>query len=384
MRKFLFLLIVCAITGGVVWRLIINPPLKKSAAPQGKPPVAIECAKATLGNIEDVAEFTGTLAGNKELQILPKISGIVQSVHVDMGDEFKEGQLLVVIDDEEARHAVEEAKAKLAVARASLEECESNLSTSQRELERVKTLRQKNVAAASELDTAEASFAALLSRKKFAEATIQQQEASLRAAETRLSYTKISAPISGYVGKRFVDEGAMVSPSTPIFQLADIRIMKTVIGVVERDYSKITLGLKASLTVDAYPGRTFEGRIARIAPILDSNTRTAETEIEISNQDLVLKPGMFTRVRIHFGTHTNVVLIPSRALVKRDMLQGIFIPEQNYKVARFLEIAPGLANDKLLEASGIEVDRDIIVMGQHLLNDGDKIVLNHAERQEGK
>ncbi len=368
------------IVGGVIWRLFATAGLKSGPKSTGKAVIAVECASSTVGSIDDVAEFTGTLAGKAEVQVSPKISGRVRSVLVDLGDEIEEDQLLALLDDEEARHTVEEANAKLVVARASLEECETNLATAQREFERVKTLRQRKVAAVSELETAEAAVSTLLVRKKLSEANIQQQIAALRAAEARLSYTEITSPISGYVGKRFVDEGAMVSPSTPIVQLADIGFVKTVISVVERDYAKIATGLTASLRVDAYPGRVFEGRVTRIAPILDPDTRTAEAEIEISNLDLVLKPGMFTRVTIHFGIHTGVVLIPSRAIVKRDKGQGVFVQDEDRAIARFVEITIGLSNDDFTEVTGISAGQEVIVMGQHLLNDGDQIALNEKEK----
>lgn len=376
MRKFLFFLILLGLVGGVSWKIYVTANPQSKAMVRGKAPIAVVCEKTKLGDIEDVSEFTGTLAGKAEVLISPKISGRLKSVLVDLGDEAREGQLLAIIDDEEALHAVEEGKAKLAVARASLEECETNLATAQRELERVKTLRQKKVAADSELDAAESAVSALLARKRFSEANIQQQDAALRAAIARLSYTKITAPISGYVGKRFFDEGAMVSPSTSILQLADIRAVKTAIGVVERDYAKITLGLKATLRVDTYPERSFEGKVTRIAPILDINTRTAETEIEVVNEDLLLKPGMFTRVRILFGVHTGVVVIPSRAIVKRAGHQGVFVPSEDFKTARFVKIDLKLSNEEFTEVSGLEAGQTLIVMGQHLLNDGDGIVLN--------
>lgn len=146
--------------------------------------------------------------------------------------------------------------------------------------------------------------------------------------------------------------------------------------LVEKDYAKITPGLKAFLSVDAYPGQTFEGQVARIAPILDPNTRTAETEIEIPNPDLLLKPGMFTRVRIHFGTHTNVVLVASRAIVKRDGKQGVFVPDASYKTAHFKETSLVLSNGDVTEVDGLEADTEVIIMGQHLLSDGDPILLN--------
>jgi len=373
MRRFLFILVLLSIGGGIAWRLYTAAPAK-NMMPLGKPPIAVELDKAIQGDIDDVAEFTGTLAGEAEVLVSPKISGRVEKIRVDLGDEVAAGQSLASLDDVEARNAVEEANAKLAVARASLEECETNLTTAQSELERIRTLREKKVAAPSELENAEANVSTLLARKKVSQATIEQQEAALRAAQARLSYTQITAPIAGFVGKRFLDEGAMVSPSTPIVSLAEMATVKTIISVVERDYAKIKLGLKAMLAVDAYPGKVFEGHVSRIAPVLNADTRTAEVEIEIPNSNLLLKPGMFTRVRIHFGTHRGVALIPLRALVKRESQQGVFIPAEKNTKARFLPIEPGIASADVVEASGIEIGQPVIVMGQHLLNDGDGIV----------
>ena len=378
MRRFIIGVIVLSVAGGVAWRLLRTAASQSGPSFGGRPPIAVECAKATVGDVDDVAEFTGTLAGEAEVLVSPKIAGRVAAVLVNLGDEVTEGQLLATLDDAEAQHAVEEADARLAVARASLEECEANLTTAQRELDRVQTLRERKVAAVSELETAEAAVSALLARKKVSEASIHQQEAALRVAQARLSYTKIVAPIAGFVGKRFFDEGAMVSASTPIVSLADIEPVKTVISVVERDYAKIRVELQALLSVDAYPGEVFEGRVSRIAPVLDADTRTAETEIQVPNPKLLLKPGMFTRVRIHFGTHHGVTLIPIRALVKRDMQQGVFVPNEDETKARFILVEPGISTAELIEITGIEVGQPIIVMGQHLLNDGDSIVLNSA------
>ena len=94
----------------------------------------------------------------------------------------------------------------------------------------------------------------------------------------------------------------------------------------------------------------------------------------------MLKPGMFTRVRIHFGTHRNVTLIPLRALVKRDMEEGVFIPVENNTKAAFVPVKVGLSSEESVEVSGVEPGQQIIVMGQHLLSDGDVIVLNTEDR----
>ncbi len=379
MRKWIVGFLVVILGCLVTWKMIVLASQQGKTAPPGKIPIAVRCTSVTVGNIEDVSEFTGTLAGKSEVLVSPKISGRLKEIFVDMGDEVKKGQLLATLDDEEAQHDVEEAKAKLVVARASLNEYKTTLSTTQREMERIQTLLERKVAAVSELESAQAEFSRTQARKEVADAVIIQQEAVLQAAQTRLTYTKINAPLRSFVGKRFVDVGVMLSTSTPIVSLADISEVKTVIGVVERDYAKIKIGLKALLSVDAYPGKTYEGQVSRIAPILDLDTRTAETEIIVSNEDLSLKPGMFTRVHIHFGVHENVVLVPNEALVKRESHQGVFTPDESKSFARFVELTPGLCDAKFTEVRGIDAHTQVIVMGQHLLNDGDNIVFSDSQ-----
>lgn len=375
MRKIILTTIVMVLAALVSWRLYLLSTQQKQLTIRGKTPIAVLCTDAITGDIEDTAEFTGALVGKAEVLVSPKLAGRVKEILIDLGDAVQADQLLATLDDEEIRHEVDEAKAKISVARASLEEINTSLETAQNELERIKTLRQRKVAAETELETAESEVSKFQGRKRVAEANINQQEAALRASEARLSYTKIHSSIDGFVGKRFVDEGAMLSSATPIVSLADITSVKTVISVVEKDYAKVKIGLTATLKVDAYPDRVFEGRVSRIAPILDPDTRAAEAEIVFDNPDLLLKPGMFARVRIQFGVRQGVTLIPTHAIVKREDGQGVLVPDQAKKTATFIAIEKGISNPEFSEVTGIEPGRPVIVMGQHLLNDGDPITV---------
>jgi RND family efflux transporter MFP subunit len=381
MRKFILVSFVLVVAALVSWKLILFASSKEKSTKRGKTSIAVICENITKGNIEDTAEFTGALAGNMEVSVSPKLPGLVNKIYVDLGDEVEEGQLLATLDDEEIKNEVDEAKAKLLVARAALEEINTSVATAQSELERIKTLRKRKVAAETELETSESEVAKFLGRKRVAEANITQQEAALRAAETRLSYTRINSPIKGFVGKRYVDEGAMMSASTPIVSLANMTLVKTVISVVESDYAKVLIGLKASLKVDAYPDQVFEGQVTRIAPILDPDTRTAETEIEFDNANLLLKPGMFARVLIRYGVRHDVILVPTHAIVKREMQMGVFVPGADNKTTMFIAITKGISNPQLTEINSEQSFEQVIVMGQHLLSDGDSIVISKSKEK---
>lgn len=376
MRHFIFLVLLLSIVSVVGWRLWQTSGSDARAAAKGKAPVAIEYSQAFQGDIEDIVGFDGSLSGKAEVLVSSKISGRVNAIHVDLGDEVTENQPIAELDEVELRHAVEEADARLHLARATLEELEVNLSNAESEMQRIQTLRDRKVASAADMEAGEANYFSLLARKKVADAGIRQQDAVLQAEKVRLSYARILAPITGVVGKRFLDEGTMVSSTTPIVSLADISSIKITISVVERDYAKMRLGLQATLTVDAYPGQVFSGAVSRIAPVLDPDTRSAEVEIVASNDAKLLKPGMFTNVRICFGVHEDVTLIPSRALVKRDQREGVFVPTGDLTIARFIVVKTGLANTENVEVNGIEPGQAIVTMGQHLLTDGDAIVVN--------
>ena len=116
----------------------------------------------------------------------------------------------------------------------------------------------------------------------------------------------------------------MLAANTPIVSIFDIYTLIAAIHVIERDYSKIRPGMKAAVSTDAYSGKTFNGRIVRMAPLLKEKSRQARIEVEILNKELLLKPGMFVRVKIEFAKHENATIVPLDALAKRDERQGVF------------------------------------------------------------
>ena len=108
----------------------------------------------------------------------------------------------------------------------------------------------------------------------------------------------ISSPVDGFIGKRYLDPGAAVSPNAPVASVVDIRTVRMVANVVEKDVKRLNVGMPAQVEVDAFPGEKFVGRVSRIAPVFDPQTRTAEMEIEVPNQSYRLKPGMYARVEL--------------------------------------------------------------------------------------
>ena len=389
MKKAVGIFIVLALIGLLGWQAHRRASTSSQGAKRQRPAiaVAVEVAPVQRATIRDIGRFAGSLLPKSYFVVAPKIAGRLEKLMVNIGDFVKRGQLIAVLDDEEYAQQVEQARAELEVAKATVAEGRSMLDMAQREFERAKALRQKKIASESELDAALAQFKTQDAKHKVALAQVAQQEAALKAAQVRLSYTKIRAwweDGSGprVVGERFVDEGAMLKANDPIVSVLEIQTLTGVIHVIERDYSEVRVGQETLMTTDAFPGKTFTGKIVRVAPLLKEASREARVEIEVPNRDGLLKPGMFIRAQIEFARHQNATVVPSAALAKRNGQQGIFVADTQNRKAHFVPVTVGVVNDQLAEVVKPPLSGYVVTLGQHLLEDGASITVPQAELKD--
>lgn len=382
MKKYFWIAIGLVAAGALGWQIY----QRMSVSDQGfshrrnGAPVAVEVAPVKIGTIRKTGSFTGTLKPFSEFVMAPKIAGRLVKLMVNIGDHVESGQLVAVLDDDEYRQQVIQAKAELEVARANLKERRNALENAKREYERTMALRQKKIASESQLDAAASEYNIQKAKLDVALAQVAQNEAAMKVAQVRLSYTQIQVPENsnnGYrvVGERFVDEGAMLSANKDIVSILDIGTLIAAIHVIERDYSEIKRGLAAVASTDAYPGQTFPGNVVRIAPLLKENSREARVEVEIPNAQLLLKPGMFVRVAIEFDEHDNAVIIPQSALIKRNGVQGVFLADSDTKTATFSEVTVGIVSGDHVEVLAPSISGLVVTLGHHLLEDGGTILL---------
>jgi RND family efflux transporter MFP subunit len=357
-------------------------PLKSTTLAVAIQPVCME-------TIRDHREFTGSISPQSQFIIAPKVAGRLEKLRVNIGQEVKNGDLIVQIDSLEYTQQVEQARAELDVARANVADSQSALDIAQREGERAQELRKQKVASESELDQAEARYRAALAKHAVTLAQVKQREAALKADEVRLSYTQITATWEGdsnstrVVGERFVDEGAMLRANEPIVTILDVRTVIATIYIIERDYPNIQVGQQAVITTDAFPGQTFHGAIVRKAPLLKESSRQARVEIEVDNTDRRLAPGMFVRAEIEFALHENATVVPAAALVRRNGYTGVFLADLTAMKARFVSLTTGIVNGERAEILTPPLTGQVITLGQHLLEDGALIVLPPAPEAPG-
>ena len=253
------------------------------------------------------------------------MSGRVIEIRKRIGDRVSPGELIARIDDAEYQQAVREAEANLKIAEA----CRGRLPQPARPRPRSEGADgiapgQGARLESAELDGAVSDFSAKESRYRLAEAQVEQREASLESSKIRLGYTRLTASRAGYIGERFVDEGALLAPNAAVVSVIEIGSIIVRTTITERDYRLISPGQPAEVTVDAFASRVFSGRVSRIAPMLLEDSRVAQMEVEVRNDSLLLKPGMFARVRVMIASKTRAQIVPARSIVNRNGETGIY------------------------------------------------------------
>lgn len=337
--------------------------------------IAVEVEPWERTSIRDVRRFTGTLFAADEFTVAPKISGRVDRIFVDIGDTVEKGQLIAQLEDAEAEQALQQAQAEIDVAEARLNQARSDYDLAQREFARFDALRERGLSTDAEIDTSEAAMRAAQASVALSEAQLRQQQASLRAAEVRLSYTQIRADWDNgdterVIGERFVNPGSTVAANTPLLSILSIERLKGVFFVPESAYPLLRTGQAVDIRPDALPDETFTGTVRRIAPLFQESSRQARVEAQIDNEKLLLKPGMFVTVSVEVDSADNALVVPSRALVRRQGEQGVFIAEGEPSVARFIAVSTGIEDGQRIQiTSPEELDGPVVVLGQQLLDD---------------
>jgi HlyD family secretion protein len=304
--------------------------------------------KVERGEISFVVTATGTINPVVNVLVGSQVSGTIKALYADFNSRVKEGQVIAQIDPAIFQAQVDQAKANVLNAQANqlntksnVENARANLTKAEvavldakRTLDRNRPLVEKKVIAQATMDTAQANYDTAVAQREAASAQLEsaksqvesskaqvaQTKAALSLAETNLRYTTIRSPVNGTVISRNVDVGQTVAASLQaptLFTIAkDLTQMQVDTNVSEADVGRIAVGQDASFTVDAYPERTFGGRVSEIrnAPTIVQNVVTYDVVIVVDNRELKLKPGMTANVSVMIAHKEKVLKIPNAAL----------------------------------------------------------------------
>ncbi len=277
-------------------------------------------APVERGEISETVLATGTVNAVTTVSVGSQVSGTVQKIFVDYNSRVRKGERIARIDPRLFEASLLQARGSLASARAALERAEVLVVDAERTYRRNRELIRDGFVSQADVDSAQTAYETALAQKKSAEAQLLQAEGAVSSAETNLRYTDIRSPVDGVVISRNVDEGQTVAASfqTPtLFLIAeDLTKMQIDTNVDEADIGRIRRDLPVTFTVDAWPGRNFEGTVVQVrnSPIVTQNVVTYNVVVRVDNRDLALKPGMTANVSIRVQTLDNVLKIPNAAL----------------------------------------------------------------------
>ena len=386
MKRFVIIagIVIAALAGVAVYSGFFSRPPAEAAGqrPAGgpgggqfaRPPVTVELASPGRADVSQQLTVVGNLIGEQTVAVVPKTAGRLEAVYVKLGDRVALGQRIAKIEDREIREQVKQAEAAFEVARATIRQREADLKFAQTNLDRSRELYQRQLLPRQTLDDADARHQAAAAQLELARAQLTQSEARLQELRFTLNNTVIASPVNGFVARRAADPGAYVSQNAPVADVVDISTVRLVANVVEKDMRRVGAGDPAKVEVDAFPGEVFNGRIARVAPVLDPATRTAQMEVEIPNQANRLKPGMYARVNLTIEERANALVVPANAVVDRDGQRGVFLADNDTVAFRPVQI--GIEEGGRVEILGgiTEGDR-VVTAGAGALQNGDRIVL---------
>lgn len=370
MKKYLIYIIALLVIVGISYKL-----LNRSTGG-----TVYKTQKIENGDIMESITASGTINPLSTVSVGSQASGRIAEIYVDYNSVVKKGQLLALIDQENAKATVQQREAALEIAKAQVAVEENNIKYYKKALNRISKLNASKYSTEKDLEAAERDYDNSVAQLALEQAQVKQAQASLDSAKTELSYTEIKAPVDGIVISKAVEVGQTVAASfeTPeIFSVAeDLTKMQIEASVVEADIAKVKEGQKVRFTVDSYADDYFYGVVTQVRneATTTSNVVTYTVVIGIDNSDMKLKPGMTANVEIITAEEKGVMLVPNQALrfyiddsdnAKRYKDRGVWIMK-NGKPERVI-VKIGVSDDdntQILE-SNLKIG-DAIIIGKEL------------------
>ena len=306
--------------------------------------IPVEVNDVSRGDISAYYSNTATLEAVGEATVVSKVRGIVQQIMAEEGDNVRSGQVIAKIEDDQYRIEKERAKA--------------TMDRLYNEYQRNKELFEKSLISAEVYDNSRFEY--------------ESQKSAYELAQLNYEYTSIKSPISGVVSERFIKVGNMIGTDQQVFEVTDFDPIQANLFIPEHERAKIKAGQRAELIADAIPGRVFTGKVERISPTIDPQTGTFKVTVYLDDNQDVLRPGMFGRVKIVYDTRTNTKMIPKAAVISEDETQSVFVIKDSLAFRKV--IRTGYVNGNSIEViDGLDDGEIVVTTGQGSLTDSTRV-----------
>ncbi|MBU1298887.1 MAG: efflux RND transporter periplasmic adaptor subunit [Bacteroidetes bacterium] len=309
-----------------------------------EPVIPVEVKTVEKLKVERTLDFAGTIMAWRETNLGAQTSGRIEKIFVKEGDEVKEGDILVQMDD-----------TQLTQARIQYE-------LAKEDFQRMKPLFDEGSISPQQFEKVKGGY-----------------ETAKATYELILRNTQLRAPFSGIITAKRMNEGEvfLLAPGSggapSVVNLMQISQLKVLVNAPESDFPNVRLGQKATLVVDIYPNQTFSGTVSRVDPVINPTTRSFTVELKIPNDKRILRPGMFARVMIKTGD-IDALIIPRSALIKQLGTNILYTYIIENDAAKRREVTLGKEMDAIVEVlSGLEIGNQLVVKGMGRLKDGSRV-----------
>jgi RND family efflux transporter MFP subunit len=358
-------------------------------------PLPVPVAKAARVDLANDLVLTAEFEPFQQVDLMAKVSGYVRSISVDIGDRVHAGQVLATLEIPEmeddltrAAASIDQAQAEIVTAADELHRAEAAHEMAHLSYSRIADVlkREPGLVPQQEVDeahsrdlVAEAQVSTAKSNLKTAEQHARVSRADQGRVETLHKYLTITAPFEGVVTKRYANVGAMIQAGTssqamPVLQLSQNNLLRLILPVPESSVGRVRVGETVDVRVPSL-GRTFPGRVARLAEKVQPSTRTMDTEVDVQNPTLTLIPGMYAEVNLHIAESRGALAIPLDAVDRSTSAARAYVVADG--VIRIVPVTLGLETDQSVEIlSGLK-EGDTVVVGRHAgLREGQKVQVN--------
>ena len=309
---------------------------KAGTAQQAKPQVKI--AKVTSEDIPQTETYTATVESDVKNDIAPNTPYRIEKIYVDVGDNVRQGQVLVQLDA------------------SNLQQLKLQVENQKIEFNRTSQLYQVGGASKAEYDNAKLQLDVLSTQLK-----------------QLMQNTQLTAPISGVVTARNYDSGDMYNQGQPVLTIEQTNPVKVMVNISEVYYKQVFKGMPVDIELDAYEGEAFYGKVTIVYPTVDQSTHTFPVEVTISNPGQQVRPGMFARATVNFGDK-NHVLVPDEALVKQIGAGDRYVYVYKGGKVSYNKVELGKhIGDKYEILSGVNPGDDVVIAGQSRLANGKEV-----------
>jgi multidrug efflux pump subunit AcrA (membrane-fusion protein) len=361
-----------------------------------RPAKAVDTEAVKREAVNRVVNVSGTLAAENEVTVSSQAEGVVSRILADLGDRVGTGQVLVELDREKLQYNLDQQKAALARSLArygasepgrlppidqtpDVKRAAAELNQAKRGFDRASELSKRQLLSQQALDdadavlrTKQAEYDAALQNVRNMAADIDASNAAAKLAERQLRDANIRAPFDGYVQQRMVSLGELVKEQMPVIKIVRIDPLKVTAEIPEGLAPWIQSGQPVDLQVDAYPDRPFTGKVSRISPSVNQQTRAFPFEALVPNPQGLLKPGTFVRVKLTTNHTEDLLTLPYAALQYRYGVNRAFVVTGDTIAGRELKVGDRLG-DRIEILGGVKAGDVVVLTDVDNLTDGMKV-----------